>query len=85
MKVLKILLIIFMSFSFTNIGQEIEINCLSDECVVLEVETKEDLSFVEILLKVYNEIRYSLYRGFREFQVYRSKITLPKTEIIIVK
>lgn len=85
MKVLKILLVVFVSLYFGDVGGEIEVNAISESCVTIEVETKESLSFVEMLLKVYNEIRYSFYRGIREIQVYRSKIILPKNIIKILE
>ena len=85
MKVLKILLVIFVSFYFGDIGGEIEVNAISESCITIEVETKDDITFVEMLLKVYNEIRYSFYRGLREMQVYRSKITLPKEVVNILE
>ena len=85
MKVLKILLVIFVSLYFGDVGGKIEVNAISESCVMIEVETKDDITFVEMLLKVYNEIRYSFYRGLREIQVYRSKIAMPKNTINILE
>lgn len=85
MKRLKILLAVFVSLYFGGIGEEVEVNAISENCVTIEVETKDNLKFVEMILKVYNEIRYSFYRGLREIQVYRSKIILPKDIINILE
>lgn len=85
MKILKIILVVFISFNFTNVGQDVEIENVSDNCIVIDVSTKEELSLLEIVLKVYNEIRYSLYRGFREYQVYKSKIIIPKEIVFIFR
>ena len=75
MNVLKILLCLFLSLALTNIGKDVHVEHDSfgvDNFTIIEVTSKEDVSGKENACKAIENIRYSFYRGYRDYSVKKS-------------
>lgn len=72
MKVLKILLCLFLSLAFTNIGKDVHVEYDSfgvENFTIIEVVSKDGMDTSETACKALENIRYSFYRGYRDYYV----------------
>lgn len=77
-KFLYCFLCLFISMAFTNIGKDIHVYHDSygvDDLIVIELENKDNTDNTENTAKMLENIRYSFYRGYREWTVQKGKVS----------